>query len=178
MDDQFVSSEGEITTVGSDEGASCGEQMVASECAEVNIENNNISTPLCKSPGSEDGTHEPEQSSQEAEGGQWTHSSKLFQRSEICSNCRMVKRQCLHGTALTSTDAIPQESLEDFKVKPVSNCYKRKSAKRMGKQARIVPDNMVKVVWDNVPKEQKRQNIYKLICEHIQGRPLFHVCCK
>ena len=179
LDDQFLSSEGEITTVVSDEGAE--EQMP--ECAEVNIKSNSISAPLCNSPSSEIGTHEPEQSRQEAEGGQWTHSSKLFQTSGTCSNCMMGKRQCLHGIALTSTDAIPQKSLKDkgFQVKPVSNSAKRKSAKRVGKKARIVqifPDNMVKVVWDDIPKEQKRQNDYKLISEHIPGRPLFHVCCK
>ena len=96
-----------------------------------------------------------------------------------CYNCRLPKRSCRNGTALTSINTIPDETIEEkgFRVEAVGNFWGEKKRGRKGKVVQKLPEaDEVMVVWDEDPVKRIR---YKLISnlQHAKDDHIFTLSC-
>ena len=104
-----------------------------------------------------------------------------FHCDGTCSSCGLPKRSCRNGTALTSIDTIPKETVEGsgLKVEAVGSFWGVKKRGRKGKIVELCPEaDAVMVVWDDESEPPKTIR-YKLISNlsHAKGVHIFNLSC-
>ena len=96
-----------------------------------------------------------------------------------CYNCGLPKRSCRNGTALTSVDSIPEETVEGTgcRVEAVGSFWKEKKRGRKGKVIQIFPEgDAVLVVWDDDPVKRIRYNLISNL-PHAKNVHIFNLSC-